>query len=88
MSMEPKIRYAKSADDVSIAYWAIGEGRPLVYMPPMPWCHIEREWAIPEWRQRYERLAAGRRLIRYDARVRPVGPEPDGRDASRARRRP
>ncbi|MEE8551311.1 MAG: adenylate/guanylate cyclase domain-containing protein, partial [Gemmatimonadota bacterium] len=68
MSMEPKIRYAKSADDVSIAYWAIGEGRPLVYMPPMPWCHIEREWAIPEWRQRYERLAAGRRLVRYDAR--------------------
>ncbi len=66
--MEPKIRYARSADGVNIAYWAIGEGRPLVYMPPMPWCHIEREWAIPEWRRRYERLAAGRRLVRYDAR--------------------
>ncbi len=68
MSMEPKIRYAKSADGTNIAYWAIGDGRPLVYMPPMPFCHIEREWAIPEWRQRYERLAAGRRLVRYDAR--------------------
>jgi len=66
--MDPKIRYAKSADGTSIAYWAIGEGRPLVYMPAMPWCHIEREWAIPEWRRRYERLAAGRRLVRYDAR--------------------
>ena len=68
MSMDPKIRYAKSADGTSIAYWAIGEGRPLVYMPAMPWSHIEREWAIPEWRRRYERLATGRRLVRYDAR--------------------
>jgi class 3 adenylate cyclase len=65
---QPKIRYAKSADGTNIAYWAIGEGRPLVYMPTMPWCHIEREWAIPEWRRRYERLALGRRLVRYDAR--------------------
>lgn len=34
----------------------------------MPWSHIEREWAIPGWRRRYERLAAGRRLVRFDAR--------------------
>ena len=68
--MEPKIRYAKSADGTSIAYWMIGDGeaRPLLYMPTMPWCHIEREWAIPELRRRYERLAAGRRLVRFDAR--------------------
>lgn len=66
--MEPKIRYAKSADGTSIAYWAIGEGPALIYMPTMPWSHIEREWAIPEWRRRYERLATGRRLVRYDAR--------------------
>ncbi len=65
---DPKIRYAKSADGTNIAYWAIGEGRPLVYVPVMPFSHIEREWAIPEWRRRYERLAAGRRLIRYDTR--------------------
>ncbi len=67
---DPKIRYAKSADGTNIAYWAIGDGdgRPLVYVPVMPFSHIEREWAIPEWRRRYERLAAGRRLIRYDTR--------------------
>ncbi len=68
MSPDPKIRYAKSADGTNIAYWAIGEGRPLVYVPVMPFSHIEREWAIPEWRRRYERLAVGRRLIRYDTR--------------------
>jgi class 3 adenylate cyclase/pimeloyl-ACP methyl ester carboxylesterase len=66
--MDPKIRYAKSADGTNIAYWAIGEGPALVYMPTMPWSHIEREWAIPEWRRRYERLAIGRRLVRYDPR--------------------
>jgi class 3 adenylate cyclase/pimeloyl-ACP methyl ester carboxylesterase len=68
VSANPKIRYAKSADGTNIAYWAIGEGPALVYMPTMPWCHLERELAIPEWRRRYERLAAGRTLIRYDAR--------------------
>ena len=54
--MEPKIRYAKSADGVNIAYWAIGEGRPLVAMPPMPWCHIEREWAIRVRARSYSRF--------------------------------
>ena len=68
MSADPKIRYAKSADGTNIAYWTIGEGRPLVYVPVMPFSHIEREWAIPEWRRRYERLATGRRLIKYDTR--------------------
>jgi class 3 adenylate cyclase len=68
--MDPKIRYAKSADGTNIAYWAIGDGpgRPLVYVPTMPWSHIEREWAIPEWRRRFERLAVGRRLVHYDPR--------------------
>ncbi len=68
MSTQPKVRYAKSADGTNIAYWAIGEGPALVYMPTLPWCHLQREWAIPEWRRRYERLAVGRTLIRYDAR--------------------
>ena len=66
--MNPRIRYTKSADGSSIAYWAIGDGRPLVYLPITPFSHLEREWAIPEWRQRYERLAVGRRLVRYDPR--------------------
>lgn len=39
-----------------------------MYLPPMPFSHIEREWAIPELQRRYRRLAADRRLVRYDAR--------------------
>ena len=64
----PAVRFAASPDGTSIAYWAIGEGRPLVYLPPMPFTHVEREWAIPELQRRYRRLAADRRVVRYDAR--------------------
>ena len=28
--MEPHIQYAKTTDGVSIAYWTLGEGEPMV----------------------------------------------------------
>ena len=67
--MEPRIQYASTSDGVSIAYWSIGEGLPIVNPPPaMPWSHIELEWQIPEWRHFYEHLADNYRVIRYDSR--------------------
>src|SRR3990172_5258904 len=66
--MEPRIQYAQTADGVSIAFWTLGEGSPLVHMPAFPWSHIQLEWQIPFMRHFYERLAQGRRLVRYDAR--------------------
>ena len=45
--MEPRIQYAKTTDGVSIAYWTLGEGAPLVYMPEAPWSHIQLEWGVP-----------------------------------------
>ena len=65
--MEPRIQYAKTADGVSIAYWTLGEGMPLVHMPLLI-SNIQLEWQIPECRRWYERLARGRKLIRYDFR--------------------
>ncbi len=65
---EPRIQYAKTEDGVSIAFWAIGEGRPLVAMPTPPFSHIQLEWQWPEVRRSYERLAAKRKLVRYDCR--------------------
>src|SRR3990172_11562015 len=65
---EPRIQYAKTSDGVSIAYWTLGEGEPLLHMPAFPWSHIQLEWQIPFMRHFYERLARGRRLVRYDAR--------------------
>jgi pimeloyl-ACP methyl ester carboxylesterase/DNA-binding CsgD family transcriptional regulator len=65
--MEPRIRYAPTADGVSIAFWTLGEGAPLVYMAGGPWGHVEL-WDISECRRWYERLAQKRMLVRYDIR--------------------
>ena len=48
---QPQIRYTKTSDGVSIAYFAIGSGRPLVYMPPMPTTHVELEWQVEDLRR-------------------------------------
>jgi pimeloyl-ACP methyl ester carboxylesterase/DNA-binding CsgD family transcriptional regulator len=65
--MKPRIRYAITADGVSIAFWTLGEGTPLLYMTGGPWGHVEL-WDIPECRRWYERLAQERMLVRYDVR--------------------
>ena len=65
--MEPRIQYARTADGVSIAFWTLGEGMPLVHMTLGP-SHIQMEWQIPEMRRWYERLAEKRKLVRFDHR--------------------
>ena len=65
--MEPRIRYATTADGVSIAFWTLGEGVPLVYMAGGPWGHVEL-WDILECRRWYELLAQKMMLVRYDVR--------------------
>ena len=41
--MEPRIQYAQTADEVSIAFWTLGEGMPLVYLPTLSVGNIEPE---------------------------------------------
>src|SRR5439155_15298484 len=66
---EPQIRYAKTADNVSIAYWTLGEGgMPLVIPPSFAFTHVKMEWEIPEIRSWYEQLAARRQIVRFDSR--------------------
>jgi class 3 adenylate cyclase len=66
--MEPRIQYAQTADGVSIAFWTLGEGMPLVHMPWDPWSHIQLEWQDSRSRRWNERLAENRMLVRYDCR--------------------
>jgi class 3 adenylate cyclase len=66
--MEPRIQYAQTKDDVSIALYTLGQGVPLVRVPTMPWSHIQMEWQIPEFRQWNENTAEKRMLVRYDGR--------------------
>ncbi len=64
----PRIRYARTSDDVGIAYWKVGSGPPLVQMPLIPFSHIEMEWQLPALQSWYQRLAHGATLVRYDGR--------------------
>jgi class 3 adenylate cyclase len=66
--MEPRIQYAQTKDGVSIAFYTLGDGMPLVYLPNIPLGHIQMEWQFPESRRWYERLAEKRKLVRYDGR--------------------
>jgi len=47
-TMEPRIQYARTSDGVSIAYWTLEKGEPLVFMLPLSLVRLE--WQIPEWR--------------------------------------
>src|SRR5947208_1278114 len=67
-AMEPRIQYAKTSDGVSIAYWVLGKGMPLVYASSPPFNHLQMEWQIPQLRLLFERLARGRMLVKYDHR--------------------
>ena len=65
--MEPRIQYAKTSDDVNIAFYKMGEGMPLVCLPET-FSHVQMEWQIPLYREWYEALAQKRMLVRYDRR--------------------
>jgi len=64
----PRIRYAHTSDGVSIAYWAIGEGPPLLHLPWGTMSHCQGEWRLEGCRRWYERLARRSTVIRYDPR--------------------
>src|SRR3990172_5030979 len=68
MSIEPQIRYAKTADGVSIAYWTLGQGEPLFVSSPLTFSHIGLEPRIPALASFYERIAERRMLVRWDQR--------------------
>ena len=66
--MEQRIQYAQTADGVSIAYYAMGEGMPFVSPSTFPFSHLQMEWQAPECRAWYERLVEKRRMVRFDGR--------------------
>jgi class 3 adenylate cyclase len=66
--MEPRIQYAQTADGVSIAFLASGQGVPFVCVPNHPLTYLQMEWEFPQIRRWYERLGERRMLVRYDGR--------------------
>jgi class 3 adenylate cyclase/pimeloyl-ACP methyl ester carboxylesterase len=63
---DPPIRYVRNADGLNIAYSALGEGRPMIAMPPGLFQGIELEWQVPRMRRMAEVAARSFRYIRFD----------------------
>jgi pimeloyl-ACP methyl ester carboxylesterase len=66
--MRPDIRFCTTADGVKIAFWAVGDGPPLLHLPWGTLSHCQGEWGLAGCRRWYERLARKSTVIRYDPR--------------------
>jgi pimeloyl-ACP methyl ester carboxylesterase len=61
------VKYCNTRDGTRLAYCEIGDGSPLLYLPPLPQ-HLLLSWDMPFFRDQFLWLAARARLIRYDRR--------------------
>lgn len=66
--MDPALSYARTSDDLTIAYTSIGQGPPLVFVPPVPMSNVTGYWRVPVLRAAYERMAARLRVVMLDGR--------------------
>jgi pimeloyl-ACP methyl ester carboxylesterase/DNA-binding winged helix-turn-helix (wHTH) protein len=65
--LHQEVRFCTASDGLRIAYAEVGNGPPLV--KAANWLnHLEYDWESPVWSPFLHKLAANRRLIRYDAR--------------------
>jgi pimeloyl-ACP methyl ester carboxylesterase len=66
--MDTPVEYATTTDGVRIAFARSGDGRTVVYMPPMPLRHVQLEGEFADDARWLARLGRGRRLVRFDPR--------------------
>jgi class 3 adenylate cyclase len=65
--MEAQIRFCTSADGTRIGYATLGEGPPLVLVPPWGG-DIGRDWENPDCRPALEGVSRGRLYVAFDRR--------------------
>ncbi len=53
----PPVQYARTADDVDIAYTSAGDGDAVVWVPDGLWSHCAKVWEHPYWRDRIANLS-------------------------------
>ena len=64
----PPIQYCRTDDGVSIAWWSVGAGPPLLYLPQFGLHHAARAWEVPAFNAFIERITQHRRVVSYDYR--------------------
>jgi class 3 adenylate cyclase len=66
--MEPQVQYTLTSDGVSIAFWRVGAGPPVIDMGQPPVTHVEMECRVaPMWAW-YERFIRHHQFTRFDTR--------------------
>jgi class 3 adenylate cyclase len=65
--IEPRIQYVRTSDGVTIAYYVVGGGPPLVKLGTLPISHLQLEWQAGD-REMAELVGGQRTYVRYDAR--------------------
>lgn len=68
MLSTPTVRYVHPEPGVDVAYWSLGRGPALLWVPNLQLSHLGAEWSIPSMRAVYEELARSRTLVRLDPR--------------------
>ena len=71
----PPIRYARTSDEVNIAFTVLGDGPPLLYLHPFS--NQQLDWTVPELQEWLTALAATHQVIRYDTRGFGLSDRPD-----------
>ncbi|MDI6102461.1 alpha/beta fold hydrolase [Actinoplanes sp. NEAU-A12] len=66
MDSQPEVRFARTADGVTIGYQVFGQGPPLVWMPSLS--NIVAQWRIPALRAAYLGLSQRMTVVLYDSR--------------------
>lgn len=72
------IRFATTEDGVDIAFWEIGDGKPVVILNLFSISHAELEWTVPTLASLYAEMAHHYRVIRFDPRGAGLSGEPPG----------
>jgi class 3 adenylate cyclase/pimeloyl-ACP methyl ester carboxylesterase len=67
-TMEPRIQYARTSDGMNIAWYAIGDGPPLVVMSAGLHQSIEFDWKVSNFRTAAEVSSRTFTYVRYDPR--------------------
>jgi len=72
------IRFTTTEDGVDIAFWEIGEGKPVFILNNFSLSHAELEWTVPSLASFYVDMAERYRVIRFDPRGLGLSGEPPG----------
>ena len=72
------IRFTTTEDGVDIAFWEIGDGKPVIILNTFSHSHVELEWTVPSLADFYMEMARRYRVIRFDPRGVGLSGEPPG----------